>query len=147
MATCWEMSTLPAGYIPQRKVTLESSRGSLGFIVCVKSCRMVDSAPRWQLSLCQYSQTICRSQIGWYRLWGETFSWQDPIHSWKAGPGCGKQTEVFCNIEEPRTFELKDWNFARMRFCIKYCAKWQARQGYNLIVSIFHLIFIWASCV
>ena len=31
---CWEMSTLPAGYIPQRKVTLASSSGLLGFIVC-----------------------------------------------------------------------------------------------------------------
>ena len=49
---CWEMSILPAGYIPQSKVTSAStSTGSLGFIVCVKCCRMVDSVPRWQLSL------------------------------------------------------------------------------------------------
>ena len=34
MARCREMSTLPAGYIPQRKVTSVSSSGSLGFIVC-----------------------------------------------------------------------------------------------------------------
>ena len=51
MARCWEMSTLHAGYIPQHKVTSESSSGSLGFIVCVKCCRMVDSVPRWCLSL------------------------------------------------------------------------------------------------
>ena len=38
MARCWEMSTLPAGYIPRRKVTSASSSGSLGFIVCVKCC-------------------------------------------------------------------------------------------------------------
>jgi hypothetical protein len=34
MARCQEMSTLPAGYILQRKVTSASSSGSLGFIVC-----------------------------------------------------------------------------------------------------------------
>ena len=51
MARCWEMSTLPAGYILQRKVTSASSSGSLGSIVCVKCCRMVDSVPRWWLSL------------------------------------------------------------------------------------------------
>ena len=48
MARCQGMSTLPVGYIPQCKVTLASSSGSLGFIVY---CRMVDSVPRWQLSL------------------------------------------------------------------------------------------------
>ena len=32
-------------------MTSTSSSGSLGFIVCVKCCRMVDSVPRWQLSL------------------------------------------------------------------------------------------------
>ena len=42
---CQEMATLPAGYIPQRKVPEASSSGSLGFIVCVKCCRMVDSVP------------------------------------------------------------------------------------------------------
>ena len=44
MARCWEMSTLPAGHIPQCKVTSMSSNGSLGFIVC---CRMVVSVSRW----------------------------------------------------------------------------------------------------
>jgi hypothetical protein len=39
------MVTLPAGYIPQRKVPLMSSSGYLDFIVCVKCGRMVDSAP------------------------------------------------------------------------------------------------------
>ena len=46
-----EMSTLPAGYIPQCKVTLASRSGLLGLIVCVKCSRMVDSVPRWQISL------------------------------------------------------------------------------------------------
>ena len=31
---CREMATLPAGYIPQRKVPSASSSGSLDFIVC-----------------------------------------------------------------------------------------------------------------
>ena len=34
MARCQEMSTLPAGYIPQCKLTSASSSGSLDFIVC-----------------------------------------------------------------------------------------------------------------
>ena len=45
VARCQEMATLPAGYFPQRKVPPVSSSGSLGFIVCVKCCRMVDSVP------------------------------------------------------------------------------------------------------
>ena len=69
MARCQEMSTLSAGCIPQCKVTSLSSSGSLGFIVCVKSCKMVDSVPKWQLFLSsQYIHTICRSQIRWYFL-------------------------------------------------------------------------------
>ena len=44
-------TVLPAGYIPQGKVTFATKSGSLGFIVCVKCRRMVDSVPRWQLSL------------------------------------------------------------------------------------------------
>jgi hypothetical protein len=39
------MATLPAGYIPQPKVPSASSSGSLGFIVCVKCGRIVDSVP------------------------------------------------------------------------------------------------------
>jgi hypothetical protein len=39
------MATLPAGYISQRNVPSASSSGTLGFIVCVKCCRMVDSVP------------------------------------------------------------------------------------------------------
>ena len=45
MARCQRMSHLPAGYIPQPKVTSASSGGSLGF-----HCGMVDTVPRWQLS-------------------------------------------------------------------------------------------------
>ena len=49
---------------------------------------MVDSVPRWQLSL---SWPIVRPSVD-RRLddtaFGvRTFSWQDPVHSWKAGPG------------------------------------------------------------
>ena len=39
------MATLPVGYILQGKVPSASSSGSLGFIVCVQCCRMVDSVP------------------------------------------------------------------------------------------------------
>ena len=41
MLGCREMATLPAGYIPQRKVPSAGSSGSLGFIVCVQCCRIV----------------------------------------------------------------------------------------------------------
>ena len=41
VARCQEMATLPAGYIPQSKGPSSSSSGSLCFIVCVQSCRMV----------------------------------------------------------------------------------------------------------
>jgi hypothetical protein len=53
MARCWEMSILPAGYIPQCKVPSASSSGS----------RMVDIVYQLgilSLSCSQYSQTICR---------------------------------------------------------------------------------------
>ena len=85
MARCREMSTLSAGYIPQHKVTLASSSGSVGFIVCVKYCRMVDSVPRWQLSLSWPIQSDRRSDETAFGV--GTFSWQDPVPSWKAGPG------------------------------------------------------------
>ena len=39
------MATLPAGYILQRRVPSTSSSGSLGFIVFVRCCRMVDNVP------------------------------------------------------------------------------------------------------
>ena len=75
------MSTLHAGYILQCKVTSTSSSGSMGLMVCVKWCRMVDSVPRWQLSL---SWPIQSDHLS---FGVETFSWQDTVHSWKAGPG------------------------------------------------------------
>ena len=66
MARCREMATLPAGYIPQRKVSSASSSGSLDFIVCV--CSVVGWLIVYQLgilslSCSQYSHTICWS--GW----------------------------------------------------------------------------------
>ena len=50
---------------------------------------MVDSVPRWQLSLsgpiqsdhlliADYDDTV---------FGAGTLTWQDPVHSWKAGPG------------------------------------------------------------
>ena len=61
MARCREMSTLPAGYIPQRKVTSASSSGSLGFIVCVWSVVgwLIVYQDGDYLYPGQYSQTIC----------------------------------------------------------------------------------------
>ena len=53
----------------------------------------------------------------------------------------------FFHILCTRTFELKDWNCARISFSTKHWAKWQARQVYNLLVSIFYWIFICTSCV
>ena len=82
------MSTLHAGYIPQHKVTSASSSGSLGFIVCVKCCRVVDSVPRWQLSLSGPIQSDYLIADCDDTAFGEgTLTWQDPVHSWKAGPG------------------------------------------------------------
>ena len=51
----------------------------------------------------QYSQTICQLQIRWYHLEGGTFSWQDPVHSWKAGPGEVMTVEnsfILCSSEK-----------------------------------------------
>ena len=56
------MATLPAGYIPQRKLPSASSSGALGFIVCVKCCKMVDNVPirhTISLSCSQYSHVRC----------------------------------------------------------------------------------------
>ena len=50
---------------------------------------MVDSVPRWQLSLSGQIQSDhlliadCDDTI----IWAGTLTWQDPVHSWKAGPG------------------------------------------------------------
>ena len=59
VARCQEMATLPAGYIPQHKVSSASSSGSLGFIVCEQCCRMVDSVPIRHIYAVTNSQTIC----------------------------------------------------------------------------------------
>ena len=88
MARYREISTLPAGYIPQHKVTLASSSGSLGSIVRVKCCMMVDSVPRWRLSI--LANTVRPSvdrRLDDTAFGEETLSWQDPVHFWKAGPG------------------------------------------------------------
>ena len=64
MARCQEMSTLPVEYIPQCKVTLASSSGSLGFIVCEVVVEwLIVYQDGYYLYLGQYSQTICESQI------------------------------------------------------------------------------------
>ena len=65
--------------------------------VCVKCCRMVDSVPRWRLSLSRQMQSdLCWSQIGWYRLLCGTIFMARPStflenRSWW-GHDCGKKT-------------------------------------------------------
>ena len=77
---CQEMSTLPAGYIPQRKVTLASSSG----LLCIKCCRMVDSVLSILVNTVRPSVDRRSNDT---TFGAGTFSWQDPVHSWKAGPG------------------------------------------------------------
>ena len=59
--------------------------------VCEVLQEMVDSVPRWQLSLSWPIQSDHLSIADWMlhhvtTFWAGTFSWQDPVHSWKAGP-------------------------------------------------------------
>ena len=98
-----EMSTLPAGCILQLKVISVSSSGPLGFIVCMKCCGMVDSVQRWQLSLSEpiKSDHLLIADCDDTAFEAETLTWQDPIHSWKKGPGEvmpveNKHTKEFC---------------------------------------------------
>jgi hypothetical protein len=70
---------------------------------------MVDSVPRWQLSL---SWTIQSDHLSFAdcddtAFRAGTLTWQDPVHSWKAGPG-----EVM-TVEN--LFILKPW------FCYSFC--------------------------
>ena len=57
--------------------------------VCVKCCRMIESLPRWRLSLSRPIQsdhlwiTDCNDTA----FGAGSLTWQDPMHSWKAGPG------------------------------------------------------------
>ena len=55
---------------------------------------MVDTVPRWRQSL---SWPI---RIRWYGLWWGTYSWQDPVHSWKAGPGKVMTVEIFSTLKK-----------------------------------------------
>ena len=87
MARCQEMSTLPARYIPQRS--------DIGKQQWVTGFHGVWSVVGWlivyqdgdYLYPCQYSQTICRLQIGWYHLCSGNILIQGPVHFWKAGSG------------------------------------------------------------
>ena len=100
MARCWEMSTLPSGYIPQRKVTLVSSSGSLGFIMnfhcewSVVGWLIVYQDSNY-LYPGQYSQTICRSQYVMILPSGREYY---SVHSWKAGPDCRKSLLLLYNF-------------------------------------------------
>ena len=102
MARCQEMSTLPAGYITQHKVPSASSSGSLGITVCVKCFRIVDSVPiRHTISILKPIQSdhLSISQTDDTAFGAGTFSWQNPVHSWKGGPGecmtwVGKKTSI-----------------------------------------------------
>ena len=68
--------------------TLAGSSGSLGFIVCVKCCRMVDSVTRWQLSLSwpiHSDHLLITDQM--IPPLGREHSHVKTQYSWKAGPG------------------------------------------------------------
>jgi hypothetical protein len=58
---------------------------------------MVDSLPRWQLSLSWAIQSdhlsIADRDDTAFGL--RTLTWQDPVHSWKAGPGKVMTVEIF----------------------------------------------------
>ena len=89
VARYWEMATLPAGYVLQRKVPWASSSGSLGFIRMVDSVSITISSGILSLSCSQYSQTICwhgwdnnaclgvknTSSIG---AWPNSLDWRPP---------------------------------------------------------------------
>ena len=66
-----------------------SSSGSMSFIVCVKCCRVVDSVPRWRLSLSGpiKSDHLLIADCDDTPFGDGTLAWQDTVHSWKAGPG------------------------------------------------------------
>ena len=57
--------------------------------MCVKCCRMVDSVPRWQLSLSRpiESDPLSIADCEDTAFGAGTLTWQDPVHSCKAGPG------------------------------------------------------------
>ena len=50
---------------------------------------MVDSVPRWQLSLSwpMQSDNLSLADCDDTAFGAETLTWQDPVHSWKTGPG------------------------------------------------------------
>jgi hypothetical protein len=57
--------------------------------MCVKCCRMVDSVPRWRLSLSGPIQSdhLLMADCDDTAFEAGTLTWQNPVHSWKAGPG------------------------------------------------------------
>ena len=65
MARCWEMSTLPAEYIPWNDI--DKQLWVTGFH-CVWSVLEYQDGNYLYPGQCK--QTIWRSQIGWYRPWG-----------------------------------------------------------------------------
>jgi hypothetical protein len=50
---------------------------------------MIDSVPRWQLSLSRLIQSdhLWVPDYDGIPFRAGTLTWQDPVHSWKAGPG------------------------------------------------------------
>ena len=74
---------------------------------CLKNqCgRLIDNEPRWRLSLSR----LIQSDYLWIAVYdGITFgagtlTWQDPVHSWKAGPG-----EVM-TVENKQTKRTSDY--------------------------------------
>ena len=72
--------------------------------LCVKCCRMVDSVPRWQLSLSWPIQSdhLSIADCDDTTFEAGTLTWQEPVHSWKAGPG-----EVMTADNKQKKFQAK----------------------------------------
>jgi hypothetical protein len=84
------MSTLPAGYFKQRKVTSARSSGSLGLLelaMALVTTIGMRFLKVWTISI--LANTVrppvdCR--LDDTAFGAGTFSWQEQVHSWKAGP-------------------------------------------------------------
>ena len=74
--------------------TLESRVNVWLIFLCGKCCRMVDSVPRWWLSLSWPIQSVDR-RLDITAFGVGTFSWQNPVHFCKAGPGEVMNVEIY----------------------------------------------------
>ena len=129
MARCWEMSTLPAGYIPQCKMTSASSCMGHWVSLCVNCCSTI-------YILANAVRPSDNRRLDDTPFGAETFSWQDQVHSWKAGPGEVMTAENLLSQDETlitvlwifgktkqlhkmTTASTQNYNFSPGKFCWK----------------------------